>query len=198
MQKRRYYFIDKWFQSRFILIFCLFAIFWSVMTGMILYYMINNEIEAAYYSSHMKFTTTGEMIVPILIRVNLISAAVVSLFAFLMVLLDIKRLENYFMKFKDVADKIVEGDLTVAMPHTFMGDIIDDVEDNFNAMTENIRKGIVHINNHVNAMDAETKGLDSILKGGDNPSEEIRAAVKNIKKASIELETELSRFKVCG
>ncbi|MBI5893730.1 MAG: methyl-accepting chemotaxis protein [Deltaproteobacteria bacterium] len=160
--------------------------------------MINNEIETAYYSSHLKFTTTGEVVVPILIRVNLISAAVISLFAFLMVLLDIKRLEDYFMKFKDAAAKIVEGDLTVTMPHTAMGNIIDHVEDSFNAMTENIRKGIVHINNHVNAMDAEIKGLDSILKHGDNPSGEIKAAVKNIKEAGIELETELSRFKVCG
>lgn len=198
MRKRRQYFIDKRFQTRFILIFCLLVIMWTVLTSAVLYYFINNKLESEYYSSHLNFTTTGEIIAPIIFKVNFIAVAIISILAFITALLYVRRVENNFAKFKDAAIKITEGDLTITMPKIIMGSTTDDLSENFNAMIASMRQGMVSISNRANVLDDEIKKSGSVLKDASGNDDKIRAAVQDIKKARANLQTELSRFKVCG
>jgi methyl-accepting chemotaxis protein len=85
--RRRNYFIKKGFQARFILKFLGIVIFGSAISGCFIYLLTTRNIENTFYSSHIKISSTGQLVLPTLLRVNsgvivlvLLAVAVLTLF----------------------------------------------------------------------------------------------------------------------
>ncbi|MGC1455705.1 MAG: hypothetical protein WA946_11015 [Nitrospirota bacterium] len=73
---RKKYFINKDFQSRFILRFVAVAIIWAAATIMLFSYLAGKRLDAIRYSSYIDIKTTSELLLPVTIGVHAISLLV--------------------------------------------------------------------------------------------------------------------------
>ena len=73
---RKKYFINKDFQSRFILRFVAVAIIWAMATIMLFSYLVGKRLDAIRYSSYIDIKTTSELLLPVTIGVHVISLLV--------------------------------------------------------------------------------------------------------------------------
>ena len=73
---RKIYFIDKDFQSRFILRFVAVATMWAVATIMLFAYLAGKRLDAIRYSSYIDIKTTSELLLPVTVGVHVISLLV--------------------------------------------------------------------------------------------------------------------------
>jgi methyl-accepting chemotaxis protein len=65
--KRKIYFINKDFQSRFILRFVAVATVWSAASVLLFFYLANKKLEEVRYSSYIDMSTTSELLMPVTI-----------------------------------------------------------------------------------------------------------------------------------
>ncbi len=65
--RRKIYFINKDFQSRFILRFVAVATVWSAASVLLFFYLANKKLEEIRYSSYIDMTTTSELLMPVTI-----------------------------------------------------------------------------------------------------------------------------------
>ncbi len=73
---RKKYFIDKDFQSRFILRFVAVAAIWAAATIMLFSYLAGKRLDAIRYSSYIDIKTTSELLLPVTVGVHVISLLV--------------------------------------------------------------------------------------------------------------------------
>jgi methyl-accepting chemotaxis protein len=73
---RKKYFIDKDFQSRFILRFVAVAIIWAAATIMLFSYLAGKRLDDIRYSSYIDIKTTSELLLPVTVGVHVISLLV--------------------------------------------------------------------------------------------------------------------------
>ncbi|MCK9419671.1 MAG: methyl-accepting chemotaxis protein [Nitrospirae bacterium] len=108
---RRIYFINKDFQSRFILRFVAVATIWAAATIMLFAYLAGKRLEAIRYSSHIDIKTMSELLLPVTIGVHAISFLVFAgILAFTINLLW-KRLSPPLYSIKKDIVRIAGGDL---------------------------------------------------------------------------------------
>ena len=77
--RRRNYFIDKGFQTRFVMRFLAVVMAGSAMSGYVMYERISATTERALYSSHVKLASAGALVLPDILGVNMGAASVVLL-----------------------------------------------------------------------------------------------------------------------
>ncbi len=72
-KNRKIYFINKDFQSRFILRFVAVATIWASAAIMLFVYLAGKRLDAIRYSSHLDITTIRELLLPVTVGVHAIS-----------------------------------------------------------------------------------------------------------------------------
>ena len=85
--RRRNYFIKKGFQARFILRFILVIFLGIMVSSGIVYFLTSKKIEEAYYRSHIKIASTGEIVYPILFTANIITVGIIIVITIIITLL---------------------------------------------------------------------------------------------------------------
>src|SRR5208337_4150812 len=73
---RRNYFINKDFQSRFIMRFVVLTAIWTAVTVMLFIYVAQKKLEDLRYSSHFDIETTNELLFPITVGVQVATLVV--------------------------------------------------------------------------------------------------------------------------
>jgi methyl-accepting chemotaxis protein len=76
VHNRKKYFINKDFQSRFILRFVAVATIWAVATIVLFSYLAGKRLDAIRYSSYIDIKTTRELLLPVTVGVHVISLLV--------------------------------------------------------------------------------------------------------------------------
>ena len=87
MQQRKQHFIDKKFQGKFILKFCLVNIAASALIGVLVYYLNERSNTVAFEDLRVVVKSTSDFILPILLQVIFIVTALVALATIMIVLL---------------------------------------------------------------------------------------------------------------
>jgi len=84
---RRNYFINRKFQARFIMRFLGVVMLGSAMSGYLMYMMINKDAEEVFYTTHIKLSSTGQVLLPTVLKINfgvialvLLAVAIITLF----------------------------------------------------------------------------------------------------------------------
>ncbi len=110
--RRRNFFIKKGFQSRFIMKFLGVVMSGSAMSGYIMYLFISKDAEDTFYRSHIRLSSTGEMILPSLLKVNMGVLVVVLLAVVIITVLISHKVAGPLYRLGMETEKIADGDLT--------------------------------------------------------------------------------------
>ena len=179
MNKRRNYFIDKKFQTNFILKFCLLVAATGAFIMAILYALTKKATTVSVVNSRVVVQGTSDFIFPILIQTFIVSTIVVSLATIIITLFISHRIAGPIYRFKKTISSLAEGDFSgeCRLRHT---DDLQDVAAAFNDM-------ILKLKTSLTVIDKNLKEVQGKLEGGD---------LKEIKRSVSELDKALQHFKI--
>jgi len=109
--KRRNYFIDKNFQTKFIVKFCLVVIFSSLAIGSLLFVLLKSFTTVAIENIHVTVKSTSDFILPIVIEILLIVSVLSALCVVMLTLFASHKISGPLYRLKKEVEKIKEGDL---------------------------------------------------------------------------------------
>jgi len=110
--RRRHYFIDRQFQSRFIIKFCLLIIITSLLTGILIYIFNRNSTTVAFDNLKVVVKSTSDFILPIMLQILVIITFLIGVATIVTSLLTSHKLVGPIYRFKLGIDQMKTGDLS--------------------------------------------------------------------------------------
>jgi methyl-accepting chemotaxis protein len=110
--QRKHFFIDKEFQLRFIIKFCLIVLASSVLVAVMSFVIFQNSTTVAIENTKVAVKTTGDFILPLLAGVLLIVTGISALTVIVLTLLVSHKIAGPLFRIKRELDYLREGDLT--------------------------------------------------------------------------------------
>lgn len=188
-QRRRIYFIEKSFQARFIIKFCLIVAFGGLLTIALIYLFAKQSTTVSIVNSRAVVKSTADFLLPILLQTTLIVMIFVSFATIAVTLFVSHKMSGPLYRFKEVMDALGEGD--------YLSDFkirkLDQLQDFANAFNEMIRKMRIQINALKDDSSALHKKLDNI-SDADVVSQK-KENLKELKGLSDKLYKTVSRLK---
>ena len=178
MEKRKNYFIDKDFQTGFILKFCLLVVATGVFVIAVLYVVTGKATTVSFVNSRVVVQTTAAFIFPLLLQTLVVSTIVVGLATVIATLFISHRIAGPVYRFKKVLAKLGEGDFSLGC-RIRPTDSLQDVATAFSTMLVNVRKTF-------ELVDKDLAKLKGKLDAGD---------LGEIKKSVSEVDKTLHQFK---
>ena len=112
MDKRSHYFIDKQFQAKFILKFCLINIAASLLIGLLIYFLNRQTNTVAFENLRVVVKSTADFIQPIVLMVIVIVTLFTALSTIIVVLLASHRIAGPLYRLTLELEKIKAKDLS--------------------------------------------------------------------------------------
>lgn len=190
LHKRRTYFIEKSFQAKFIVKFCLLVAAAGALTIAILYLFSWNSTTVSVVDSRVVVKTTADFIMPVLIQTVVIVMVIVSIASVFVTLFVSHKIAGPLYRFKKVMKEIEEGDISKDFQLRRL-DQLQDLAGAFNNMVAKIRVELKELK-HNSAFLKER--LDNISE--QEVAENKRLYLKELKNISAELDKIANRFKV--
>jgi len=193
--KRRNYFINKAFQSEFILKFCGLVILGSVLFGIILYMFSKNALTTSFENSRLVIKSTADYIFPGLLFGGLLVAVFTAIAAGAVVMFMTHRIAGPMYRFEKYINEIGSGklysDLKIRQKDQFQNMV-----GALNKMTGDLKMGL----GEVNVVSAK---LDKLIEELSDSStreillkEDIKRIVSELKKDKQNLSKALEYFKI--
>jgi len=113
--QRRNYYIDKNFQTKFILKFCSLVAVGSLLTVALIYWLAQHSTTVGIADGRVAVHTTAEYLLPLLLQTVLLQIVIVSLVAVVMTLLVSHKIAGPLFRFKVMLGILGEGDLLSTM-----------------------------------------------------------------------------------
>jgi methyl-accepting chemotaxis protein len=169
--KRTNYFINKDFQARFIVKFCLLVVFSGLLTMGILYFLGKESTTVAIINSEVVVRSTADFLLPILVQTILIVMVIVGLATIAVTLLFSHKIAGPLYHFKKVMKRLSDGDFSKDV-HIRSYDQLQDLANDFNSMIKIVREQIKLAKDNVaklkdkkgNISDKDIEELDKNIK----------------------------------
>ena len=187
--RRRIYFIEKEFQTKFILKFCALVAIGGLLTVGILYILAMHSTTVSIVNSRVVVRTTADFILPILIQTVLGIIIIVSIATIAMTLFVSHKIAGPLYRLKKVMETLAEGDFSNDF-RIRRFDQLQDLANAFNAMILKIRTELKALKDNLYALKEK---LNNISK--DEVSEQKRSYLNESKIISQELDRIIQRFK---
>jgi signal transduction histidine kinase len=110
--KRRNYFIDKSFQTRFIIQFCSITIISSVLTIALLFWLSEGSNTVAIENTHVIVKTTADFMLPLTIQTIVIVFLLSSIGLIFLTLLFSHKISGPLYRLTQEINRLEQGDLT--------------------------------------------------------------------------------------
>jgi methyl-accepting chemotaxis protein len=187
--RRRNYFIKKGFQTRFMVRFLGLLITASAISGYIMYLLINKDVEDVFYSSHINLTSTGQLLLPTLVKVNAWILAVVLVAAAGIIFLVSRNVEGPLARLGKTAGRVGRGDLSGNF-RLRDRDELKSLAESFDGMSGQLRERFNELRKQAEAIDRSAERLlaDQIYRGNNQPD-----AVRLIDREKVEELHKLAR-----
>lgn len=186
INRRRNYFIDKNFQTKFIIRFCLLIMLASLMTGALIYYFNMQTTTVAFENLKVVVKSTADFILPIMFQVIIIVTVIVGLATIAVTLFTSHKIAGPLYKLKMELGKMKEGDFSSPI-RIRAKDQLQKVVSEFDGMRSNINKSMGTLKEAWSSIKAELSLLEREVK--DEAKRKLLA--DSIKR----LDSELARFK---
>lgn len=187
--KRRIYFIEKKFQTRFILKFCGLVAIGGILTIGILYLLAMRSTTVSVVNSRVVVRTTADFILPILIQTVVIVMILVGLATITVTLFVSHKIAGPLYRFKKVMQALAEGDFASDFRIRHL-DQLQDIADAFNNMIAKVRSELKSLKDNFYSLKEK---LDNISE--QEISEHKRAIFSELKRISQELNKIINYFK---
>ncbi len=135
--QRRNYYIDKSFQTKFIIKFCLLVAFGSVLIVALIYWLARQSTTVGIADGRIAVHTTAEYLLPLLIQTVLAELVIVSLAAIVLTLLFTHKIAGPLYRLKVMLGQLGEGDFSRSM-RLREGDQLKQVAEAYNEAVEKI------------------------------------------------------------
>jgi methyl-accepting chemotaxis protein len=178
MNKRKNYFIDKKFQTNFILKFCLLVAITGALIMVILYALTKTTNTVSFVNSRVVVQSTADFLFPLLVQTFIISTIMVSLATIFVTLFISHRIAGPMYRFKKILGSLGAGDFLISC-RIRRKDALHDMVSAFNDMITRVRESL-------NLIDKDLKGLEEKLEAGD---------LREIKRSVLETGKALHHFK---
>jgi len=113
--QRRNYYIDKDFQTKFILKFCSLVAFGSFLIVVLIYCLAQRSTTVGIADGRVAVHTTAEYLLPLLLQTVFVELVVVSLAAIVMTLLFTHKIAGPLCRLKVMLGQLGEGDFSSSM-----------------------------------------------------------------------------------
>jgi len=174
--KRRQYFVQKNFQSKFILKFCMVLLVGIIIsTGLVLLFS-ENTLTSSFEQSRLVIKNTASAIFPDVFLSHVIAFILISLLAIVVMLLISHKLAGPMFRFQKELNNIGNGDLSHIVKIR-KKDQFEAVADSLNQMRENLQKKILDIQNEVHQIIESSAGREippDLVKRLDHLNQMIR------------------------
>lgn len=164
--RRRNYFIKKGFQARFILKFLGIVASGSALSGLFIYLLTTRNIENTFYSSHIKISSTGQLVLPTLVRVNFGIIVLVLLAVAVLTLFISNKIAGPVYRMGKTTEKIGVQDFTADFALR-SGDETIHLADSFEGMNRALKDRFDRLRRQARNVDAAAEDLVQRYSAGD-------------------------------
>ncbi|MCX5692905.1 MAG: methyl-accepting chemotaxis protein [Candidatus Omnitrophica bacterium] len=193
--KRKQYFINKTFQSEFIVKFCGLVIMGSVVFGIILYLFSKHALTTSFENSRLVIKSTADYIFPGLLFGGVITAIITALAAGAVVILMTHRIAGPMYRFERYINEIGSGrlysDLKIRKKDQFQN-----MAGSLNKMTHDLKLGLLEVNDVSDELDKLIEELSASSSREILLREDIKRIVGELKKDKQNLSRALEHFKI--
>lgn len=188
---RRRYIVDAGLQMRFTLLFVLVSLLGSIVAMVAFNLLAFRELKALIWSTHISAKTTGELIGPLFVYVNIISFLFVSVLLIITGIWMIRKVSGplYGMS-KDII-RVTNGDLLTSITLR-QKDKLKDVAYELNIMVKSIRERFNIISEKYMGISKSIGGLKKEISNTGATIKDCNSILKNIEG----LEAEINSFKL--
>ncbi|MBI3601967.1 MAG: hypothetical protein HY209_03645 [Candidatus Omnitrophica bacterium] len=164
-QQRHNFYIDKDFQTKFIIKFCLIVCAGALLTIAFLYYLARLSTTVAIINSRVTVMTTSDFIMPLLIQTVIVVMVFVSMATIMVTLFVSHKIAGPLYRFKQTFKELSQGRFTNQVKLR-EGDQLQEVAGDFNQMITTVRTQVQTAQEQLAAIkkDVEQSG-DAGLKG---------------------------------
>jgi len=187
--KRRNYFIEKSFQTRFILNFCALVAAGGLLTIGMLYVLAMQSTTVSFVNSRVVVRTTADFILPILIQTVAIVTILVGLATIVVTLFVSHKIAGPLYRFKKVMQALAEGNFSSDFRIRHL-DQLQDLADAFNTMIVKIRTDLKTLKDNFRSLKEK---LDNISE--QEITEHKRPYLGDLKRIAGELDKIIHYFK---
>lgn len=157
--KRRQYFIQKDFQSKFILKFCIILLIGIIISVGLLFLFSKNSLTSSFEQSRLVIKNTADAILPNVFISHLIALVLIILLTIVTTLLVSHKLAGPLFRFEKELKEIGNGDLSKDVK-VRKKDQIKAMADSLNQMRTNLQKKISDIKEEVEQIIESTAGKE--------------------------------------
>lgn len=187
--KRRTYFIEKEFQTRFILKFCLLVIGGGLLTIGTLYFLAARSTTVTIANSRVVVRSTADFLLPVLIQTVLVVTVIVGLATIFITLFVSHKIVGPLYRLKKVIQTLGDGDFSTGF-HIRKRDQLQALADVFNEMITKIRGNLGLLKDSFSSLKEK---LDSLSE--HEVAEHKRSVLRELKEITEELHRILRFFK---
>lgn len=160
--RRRNYYIDKEFQTIFILKFCSLIVIGSVISGLIIYAMSRTTVTTTFENSRLAIKSTADFILPAVLLSSVVVILLIGLATIVMTLFISHKIAGPLYRLDKDVQEITAGNLKVVF-RLRTGDELKPLVGSMNAMTGAIRERIAEARSALEALESSS-GLSSEAK----------------------------------
>ncbi|MCM8778350.1 MAG: methyl-accepting chemotaxis protein [Candidatus Omnitrophica bacterium] len=188
INRRRIYFIEKKFQSRFIIKFCLLVILGSLVIGVLLYLLTIGSTTVVFENLRATVKTTADFLFPLLIQTIVVTTVIISIATIILTLFISHKIAGPLYRFKKELISVGSGDLSRNF-QIRKNDQLQDLALSMNEMINKLRESLKELNKKYDIL-KESWGKVRPLISSDNKT------VEEIEKTVEEIQKKLEHFKV--
>jgi methyl-accepting chemotaxis protein len=152
--KRRIYYIDKAFQSKFIIQFCLLVALGSFIVMGVLYYLAQHSTTVAIIHGHVTVHTTADYLLPLLAQTILVQMIAVAFAAIVMTLYISHKIAGPLYRLKVMLKGLAQGEVSRPM-RLREGDQLQEVAQEYTQAVSQLNSRIKKAQDAANQNDLE-------------------------------------------
>lgn len=142
--RRKQYFINRKFQSDFIIKFCILVIAGSFISGVIIYFMSKSTVTTVFENSRLTIKSTADFILPAVLLSSCAVIVLIGLAAVWVTVFTSHRIAGPLYRIEKDTEEVAGGNLNKKFDLRNT-DELKLLAQSFNKMTDNLRSGIASI-----------------------------------------------------
>jgi len=187
---RRNYFIEKGFQARFIVRFCILIILGGLLTTAIVYFLAAKSNTVAFINSRVVVRSTADFMLPLLLQTVLVVVIIIGLVTIVLALFASHKIAGPMYRLKKVTESLAKGDFSSNFRIRKL-DQFQELADAFTSMIAQLRKELSDLKKDSAAVSGK---LDNFSE--QDIVEKKRADLAELKKISAQLKQDSDYFKI--
>lgn len=194
-RQRKNYFINKGYQTEFILKFCGLVAIGCVAFGAAMYIFSSRTLTTSFENSRLVVRSTADYLLPGLLSGGVLVAFLTAIATSIVVILMTHRVAGPMYRFEKQAQKVGSGELHSDL-RIRRKDQFQNFVDVFNEMTEDLRKGLLKVIRVSDKLDTLIEQLSDSANSEILLKEDIKKIISELKGDKKALQNALGYFKV--